>query len=111
MNEVPFRITVLNPPPGVTLRLQSGRSELVAPSRESATSISFDFTLRVESGASGPPRLLGPFAQGPPAKRFVYVNSGRRADQRESSWDRREGAARRHRRIAHRTRDGGERHD
>jgi Family of unknown function (DUF5990) len=89
MREVAFQITVLNPPPGVTFRLQRGRSELVAPSRESATSISFAFTLRVESGAGGQLRLLGPFAQGPPAKRFVYVNSGRRAGQCESCWDRR----------------------
>ena len=44
MMEVAFRITVLNPPRGVTFRLQRGRSELVAPSSETATSISFDFT-------------------------------------------------------------------
>jgi Family of unknown function (DUF5990) len=89
MREVPFQITVLNPPPGVEFRLQHGPSELVAPSRESATAISFDFTLRIESGADGQLRLLGPFAQGPPAKRFVYVNSGKRAGQCESCWDRR----------------------
>jgi hypothetical protein len=90
MREVPFRITVLNPPPGVTFRLQRGRSELVSPSYESATAISFDFALRAEPGAAGaPPRLLGPFAQGPPAKRFVYVNSGKHAGQPESCWDRR----------------------
>jgi hypothetical protein len=88
--EVAFRITVLNPPSGVTFRLQRGRSELVLPSRESASSIVFDFTLRVELGAAGGrPRLLGPFAQGPPASRFVYVNSGKHAGQLESCWDRR----------------------
>lgn len=89
MMEVALRITVLNPPRGVTFRLQRGRSELVAPSSETATSISFDFTLRYAPGAAGPPRLLGPFAQGPPATRFVYVNSGKHAGQRESCWDRR----------------------
>jgi hypothetical protein len=88
MTEVAFRITVVNPPRGVTFRLQRGRAELVAPSRETATSISFDFTLRVAPG-DGAPRLLGQFAQGPPAARFVYVNSGRQAGQAESCWDRR----------------------
>ena len=90
MSEVAFRITVLNPPRGVTFRLQRGRSELIGPSRETATSISFDFTLRVAPGVAGdPPRLLGPFAQGPPTARFVYVNSGKQAGQAESCWDRR----------------------
>ncbi|HEV7238700.1 MAG TPA: DUF5990 family protein [Thermoanaerobaculia bacterium] len=88
--EVAFRITVLNPPSGVTFRLQRGRSELVLPSHESASSIVFDFTLRAELGAAGGrPRLLGPFAQGPPASRFVYVSSGKHAGQLESCWDRR----------------------
>src|SRR5690349_10562541 len=88
--EVAFRITVLDPPPGVVFRLQRGQSELIAPSRETEHSISFDFPLRVEPGEkSGPPRLLGPFAQGPPASRFVYVCSGKRAGQFDSCWDRR----------------------
>ncbi len=90
MMEVAFRITVLDPPRGVAFCLQRGRSELIPPSRESERSISFDFTLRVERGVGdGPPRLLGPFAQGPPASRFVYVCSGKRAGQWDSCWDRR----------------------
>lgn len=88
--ELTFRITVLDPPRGVVFRLQRGRSELLPPSKETARRLTFDFTLRVEPGAAGgPPRLLGPFAQGPPAKRFVYVNSGKQAGQTESCWDRR----------------------
>jgi hypothetical protein len=87
--ELPFRITVLDPPRGVLFRVQCGRSELVPPSRESAGSITFDFTLRVEPGVGDAPRLLGPFAQGPPAKRFIYVSSGKQAGQADSCWDRR----------------------
>ncbi len=88
--EVRFRITLLDPPRGVVFRLQRGRSELVPPSKESAKALTFDFALRFEPGtAGGPPRLLGPFAQGPPAGRFVYVNSGKQAGQAESCWDRR----------------------
>ena len=87
--EAAFRITVLDPPRGVVFRLQRGRSELVPPSKETANALTFDFTLRVEPGADGQLRLLGPFAQGPPAKRFVYVNSGKQAGQAESCWDRR----------------------
>lgn len=49
----------------------------------------FDFTLRVERHTEGHLRLLGPFAQGPPNARFVYVNSGKQAGQVETCWDRR----------------------
>lgn len=88
--EIAFRITVLQPPPRVVFRLQRSRTELVPPSHESASALTFDFTLRVGLGAPGtPPRLLGPFAQGPPAKRFLYVNSGKQAGKAESCWDRR----------------------
>ena len=87
--ELTFRIVVLDPPRGVSFRLQRGRSELIRPSHESAQSISFEVPLRVEVNGDGPPRLLGPFAQGPPAGRFVYVNSGKRAGQFDSCWDRR----------------------
>lgn len=88
--ELPFRIIVLDPPRGVVFRLQRGRSELVPPSKETANALTFDFTLRVEPGPEGaPPRLLGPFAQGPPTGRFVYVSSGKSAGQAESCWDRR----------------------
>lgn len=88
--DVHFRIIVLGPPSGVTFRVQRGRSELVPPSKETSTAITFDFTLRVAQGnAGGTPRLLGPFAQGPPTARFVYVNAGKRAGQSESCWDRR----------------------
>lgn len=87
--EVPFRIIVLRPPPGVTFRAQRGRSDLLAPSSETATSIAFDFTLRAERQADEQLRLLGPFAQGPPNGRYVYVNSGKHAGQAESCWDRR----------------------
>jgi hypothetical protein len=83
------RITVVNPPAGVKFAMQRGRSELVAPSRSTADRISFDFTLRLGPPLpSGLPNFLGEFAQGTPADRFVYVNSGQRAGQ-HSCWNRR----------------------
>ena len=41
------------------------------------------------SNADGGPRLLGPFVQGPPTARFVYVNIGASAGQIGSPWQRR----------------------
>lgn len=87
---LPLRITLLHPPPGVRFRLQSGRTELVAPTREDGAAISFDFEVRVaDRDGAQPPRFLGPFTQGPPAVRFVYVNSGKQAGESDSCWDRR----------------------
>lgn len=50
----------------------------------------FDFELRVGGVlADGPPNYLGEFAQGKPADRFVYLNSGTLAGQPGSCWTRR----------------------
>lgn len=91
--ELPLRITVLYPPSGVTFCLQrgqGGKADLVAPTSASASQLTLDFTVRVGNGPEdGPPRLLGSFVQGPPAGRFVYVNSGTLAGQADSCWTRR----------------------
>lgn len=38
---------------------------------------------------AGLPNSLGPFAQGPPAARFVYVDVGTYAGQKNTPWARR----------------------
>ena len=84
------RITVEGPPAGVAVQVQRGRDELLPPTRTNRQAMSFDFTVRL-----GPPqtagtlRFLGEFVQGPAGARFVYVNSGVRAGQPGSCWDRR----------------------
>ena len=91
--ELPLRITIVGPPRGVTFRLQRGETrlgDLVPPARETGDEISFDFTVRVSGKeAGGAPSFLGPFAQGRPADRFVYVSSGTLAGQADSCWTRR----------------------
>lgn len=88
--ELPLRVTVVRPPPGVALQVQRGRSELLPPTNVDGDTVTFEFVVRVrDSQADGPPRILGDFAQGPPKGRFIYVNSGKRAGQADSCWDRR----------------------
>jgi len=93
--EIPLRITLNRVPPGVKFALQKGKSgaqshpELVAPTRRVDDSISFDFSVRIAQVTGAPPRFLGEFTQGPPEKRFVYVNSGRSAGQPDTLWNRR----------------------
>ncbi len=84
------RIAVIDPPEGVQFRMQRGRDGLEEPSRASADVISFDFVVRLGAPLpSGLPNFLGEFVQETPADRFVYVNSGKRAGQQDSCWDRR----------------------
>jgi hypothetical protein len=84
-----LRIDVIDPPPGVTLRLQRGRGDLVEPVRSTKTRMTFEFDVRVGTRAGGLPNFLGDFAQGPPGKRFVYVNAGSYAGQAGTPWSRR----------------------
>ena len=85
-----LRVTVLRPPPEVVFQMQRGRKELLPPTSFTDRAISFDVVLRVRGALpDGRPNILGPFAQGPPMGRFLYVNSGVRAGQKNSCWDRR----------------------
>ena len=90
MGELPLRIVVREPPPGVAVQLQRGANELIAPSHRTTETLVFDFTVRLGAPQpDGTPNFLGPFAQGPPRDRFIYVNAGSRAGQPDSCWDRR----------------------
>jgi hypothetical protein len=90
---LPLRIVVERPVPGVALALQRGASAkatLVGPAHVSADALAFDFEVTLDgSTAAGGPRLLGPFVQGPPTARFVYINIGASAGQIGSPWQRR----------------------
>ena len=84
-----LRIVVATPPAGVVFAVQRGRHDLLAPSSATPESVAFEFPVSVADAGSNPPRLTGEFTQGPPAKRFVYVNSGTCAGQADSCWSRR----------------------
>lgn len=87
---LPLRIRVLHPPRDVVFAVQRGRTQLLEPCIRTTADPVFDFAVRVGVAAPGAcPRLLGPFTQGPPTARFVYVNSGVHAGQPGSRWDRR----------------------
>jgi hypothetical protein len=85
--EVPLRLIMVAPPKGVAIAMQKGKSELVQPVI-SGDDLIFDLTVHASPQAGDYPRLLGPFVQGPPDRRFVYVNSGRYAGQ-DHTWSRR----------------------
>lgn len=86
-SELVLRIVVMRPPPGVEWRVQSRRDVLLAPRSASQDEITFELNVNVTT--HGPVIFRGAVTQGPPKARFVYVNSGTRAGQAESCWDRR----------------------
>lgn len=86
--EVPFRVVVSDPLVGVTMMVQRGRDELLSPVSISSSALSFEFPVIVDVGEAGL-NFLGKYAHGPKDARFVYVNSGKRAGQKDSCWDRR----------------------
>src|SRR2546422_4644273 len=92
-SEVPIRLVLVDPPAGVDFGIQRGRGakyeSLFVQQRKSAD-VSFDFSLTVaDKGKDGLPNFQGPFAQGPPAGRFVYVDVGTYAGQKDTQWSRR----------------------
>ena len=87
--ELSLRI-VVTPLPPCAMRMQRGKSELIAPVETSADALVFDFEVTLAGqNADGSPRLLGPCVQGPATGRFVYLTSGRYAGDPGSEWNRR----------------------
>lgn len=92
-SEVPMRLVLVDPPPGVDFGIQRGRGaeyESQFVQQRTSGDLFFDFSLTVaESRKNGLPNFQGPFAQGPPASRFVYVDVGTYAGQKSTQWARR----------------------
>lgn len=87
---LPLRIVVTDPVPGVALALQSGRTDIAPPTSVTATAVTFDLSVEASQPLAGGPIVFhGPFTQGPPVARFVYITVGTRAGQPGSAWDRR----------------------
>ncbi len=84
-----MEVRLVTPPPGVVFAIQQARSDLLFPLDGGRDVTLFRFSLRLGAPLKdGSFNFLGEFAQGTPADRFVYINSGVRAGQAESRWDR-----------------------
>lgn len=88
---VPMRLVVAGSPPGVAVTMQRGSNENIQPAARNEQDLVFDFEVTVDGAvpATGAPRFLGPFVQGPPTGRFVYTRIGIAAGDPFSPWSRR----------------------
>src|SRR4051812_9015146 len=87
-----LRIVLLDPTPGVVYGLQKGKGsnyETIQKQTSSSTDLEFEFTVQANEGADGSLVFLGPFAQGTPGERFVYIDIGTYAGQIGTPWSRR----------------------
>jgi len=91
--ELTLRIVLEKPPGGIDFGLQKGKGsvyEIVQKQRsKSGSDLTFEFTVRATESAREEPNFLGPYAQGPPTGRFVYINIGTAAGQIDTPWSRR----------------------
>ena len=91
--ELRIRIVLDKPPAGVDFGLQRGRGsdyQTIQKQRSTGKDLRFEFTVRVRPGSGRAiPVFLGPFVQGPPAARFVYLDIGSYAGQTGTPWSRR----------------------
>ena len=92
-SDLPIRLVLIDPPPGVDFGIQHGGGphyETLFVQQGKQGDVIFDFSLAVtENPKDSLPNFKGPFAQGPPASRFIYVDVGTYAGQKNTQWSRR----------------------
>ena len=90
--EVTLRVTLLKPPAGVDFALQKGAGssyETVQKQRSEGPDLKFEFNVRLKMNHNSTPNFLGAFVQGPSSNRFIYIDIGTCAGQKDSFWSRR----------------------
>jgi len=85
--EITLRITLESPPPGVDYGIQKGSGsvyETLQKQRSVNENLRFEFTIHLKTDKEGSPDFAGPVVQGPAGGRFVYVDIGTYAGQRDT---------------------------
>jgi hypothetical protein len=90
--ELTLKIVLENPPGGIDFGLQKGsgnKYETIQIQRSSDKNLEFEFAITVKLNYDGLPNFLGVFVQGPPSQRFIYIDIGTCAGQKDTVWSRR----------------------
>lgn len=92
-SDLPIRLVLVEPPSGIDFGIQHGSGanyETRFVQQGKHGDVVFDFSLAVaDNRKDGLPNFRGPFAQGPPVSRFIYVDVGTYAGQKNTPWSRR----------------------
>lgn len=86
------KIILESPPAGVDFGIQKGSGkgyETILKQRSGKDDLCFEFKILVKEGKASSLDFAGPFVQGPPNERFIYVDIGTAAGQVNSVWSRR----------------------
>jgi hypothetical protein len=89
---ITLKIILQNPPAGVDYGIQKGSGntyETVSKQRSNGKDLEFSFMVNVKQKDDSTYLLQGPFVQGPPTGRFIYIDIGTYAGQLDSIWSRR----------------------
>ena len=90
--QLTFKIILQSPPPAIDFGLQKGSGntyETIQVQQFSGKDMEFEFPVTVKINAEGVPNFLGPFVQGPILQRFIYIDIGTYAGQKNTTWSRR----------------------
>jgi hypothetical protein len=90
--ELTLKIVLENPPAGIDFGLQKGsgnKYETIQIQRSGDKYLEFEFSITVKIDKEGLPNFFGVFVQGPPTQRFIYIDIGTCAGQKDTGWSRR----------------------
>jgi len=91
-SELPLRLVLVDPPANVDYGIQRGRGSKYEPmfvQQRTRGDVAFDFSITVADSKGGAPNFSGDFVQGTPARRFIYIDVGTYAGQKNTPWSRR----------------------
>lgn len=87
-----LRIVLEKPLGGVEYGIQKGKGinyETIQKQVPSSGDLTFEINVDVKFDEKNNPVFIGPFAQGPRQERFIYVDIGTSAGQKNTHWSRR----------------------
>lgn len=90
--EITLRIILEKPLGGVEYGIQKGKGsnyETIQKQVPSSGDLIFEINVNVKFDEKNTPVFTGPFAQGPPQERFIYIDIGTYAGQKNTPWSRR----------------------
>ena len=91
--ELPIRLVLIEPPANIDYGIQRGRGasyETMFVQQRKRGDVAFEFSITVsDNRKDGAPNFSGDLVQGTPARRFIYVDVGTYAGQKNTPWSRR----------------------